>query len=179
MAIVDRVRELVAPVVAGASAELYDVEHHGGVVRVLVDVEGGVDLSVLQSISRQVSRLLDEADPIPGRYTLEVSSPGLERPLRTADHFRRAVGADVRVKTMPGVEGDRRVTGQLVAADDEGIEIRTDSGVRRVGLDQISRARTVFEWGPTPKPGASRPTDSPDPGRDDDPAGRQKEAPTS
>ena len=81
MAIVDRVRELVAPVVEAESAELYDVEHHGSVVRVLVDAEGGVDLSVLQSISRQAGRILDEVDPIPGRYTLEVSSPGLDRPL--------------------------------------------------------------------------------------------------
>lgn len=179
MAIIDRVRDLVAPVVEGAGAELYDVEHHGGVVRVLVDAEDGVDLSLLQSISRQVSRLLDEVDPIPGRYTLEVSSPGLERPLRTRDHFRRAIGSDVRIKTMPNVEGDRRLTGELVSADDDGVEVRTDAGVRRVRFDDISKARTVFEWGPTPKPGGSRPTDSPASGRDRDPAGRQKEAPTS
>lgn len=153
----ERVRALVEPVVARAGCEIYDVEHTGGAVRVLVDREGGVDLEVLAQLTRQVSRLLDEHDPLPGRYVLEVSSPGLERPLRTAAHFVRAVGSEVSVKTLPGIEGERRVRGTLAAADDEGFTVRLAEGEagaeRRLRYDEIERARTVFEWGPAPKPG--------------------------
>lgn len=157
----ERVRALVEPVVARAGCEIYDVEHTGGAIRVLVDREGGVDLEVLAQLTRQVSRLLDEHDPLPGRYLLEVSSPGLERPLRTAAHFVRAVGSEVSVKTLPGTEGERRVRGTLAAADDEGFTVRLAEGEaeaeagaeRRLRYDEIERARTVFEWGPAPKPG--------------------------
>lgn len=166
MAIVDRVRELVSPVVEAEGVELYDVEHNGGVLRVYVDADDGVDIDVIKRISRGVSILLDEADPIPGRYTLEVSSPGLERTLRTPNHFRDAVGAEVKVKTFPDVDGERRITGELVAADDQGFDLKTDGGLRRVTYDHVSKARTVFVWGPSPKPGKG-------PGR------AQKEAPTS
>ncbi|MEM7141752.1 MAG: ribosome maturation factor RimP [Actinomycetota bacterium] len=178
MAIVDRVRELVLPIVEAESVELYDIEHNGGVLRIFVDdpnrVLGdestGIDIEVIKRISRGVSHLLDETDPIPGRYTLEVSSPGLERPLRTPEHWRRAVGADVTLKTLPHVEGDRRVQGVLAAADTDGVEITTDDGSRRVAYDDISKARTVFNWGPTPKPGGPKNTNDKNP---------EKKAPTS
>lgn len=149
-----RVRDLVAPLVAALDLELYDVEHGGGVLRVVVDRPGGVDLEALGEVTRLVSVTLDDADPLPGRYTLEVSSPGLERRLRTPEHFLAAVGEDVAVKTAPDVEGDRRCDGTLVAADADGITIRTDAGdERRLAYDQVRTARTRFEWGPAPKPG--------------------------
>lgn len=151
----DRIRGLVAPVVEAESARLYDVEHNGGVLRVLVDADGGIGIDDITRLARAVSRELDEHDPIPGRYTLEVSSPGLERRLRTPDHFRGAVGSPVKLKTAPGFDGPRRVAGVLAGADDAGVEIREasaaeDSGAsRRIGYDEISWARTVFEWGPS------------------------------
>ena len=77
MAVVDRVRELVAPVVADVGAELYDGEFNGGLLRILVDADGGIDIDAIKTISKSSSRVLDEADPIPGRYTLDVPSPGL------------------------------------------------------------------------------------------------------
>ena len=83
-----------------------------------------------------------------GRYTLEVSSPGIERPLRTPSHFRRAVGTQVSLRTMPGVEGERRLTGRLDGADDDSIELAG----RRIPYAAIERARTVFEWGSGAKP---------------------------
>lgn len=157
MAIVDRVRELVSPIVEAEGVELYDIEHNGGVLRVYVDADDGIDLALIKRISRGVSRVLDQADPIPGRYTLEVSSPGLERFLRNPDHFRKAVGSNVKVKTRSDVEGERRIIGELVAADDDGFDLKTDGDVRRLGYDEVSKARTVFVWGPSPKPGGSRP----------------------
>ena len=151
MAIVDRVRQLVAPLAEAASVDLYDVEHHGGVVRVLVDADGGIDLDAIARLSRSVSRALDDHDVIPGRYTLEVSSPGLERPLRTPEHFRRVTGSEVRVKTQAAFDGPRRLTGTLEAAGDDGVELRSDGATFRIAYEQLASARTVFEWGSGPR----------------------------
>lgn len=150
MGIVEEVRELVTPIVEAHSVQLYDVQHNGGVLRVLVDVEGGVGIDDLKQVSRAVSRRLDETDPMPGRYTLEVSSPGLERPLRTPDHFRRAVGEAITVKTVPTFEGERRLKGTLLCADDRGFDLATDQEATdqlRLRYDEVSKARTIFEWG--------------------------------
>jgi len=147
---VDRVRQLVAPLVADQALELYDLELAGGVLRLLVDRDGGVDIDAIAQLSRTVSRTLDEHDPIAGHYTLEVSTPGLERPLRTTDHFSRAIGTAVKVKTRPGTDGDRRLDGTIVGADDRAVTIRLSDGTDRVlAYDDIERARTVFEWGPS------------------------------
>ena len=146
---------LLVPVLADSALELIDVEVRSGVVLVTVDREGGVDLDALTQANRAVSTLLDEHDPLPGHYTLEVSSPGVERTLRTPAHFARAIGEKVSVKTRPQVEGDRRLTGTLVASDDEGLVLRVEddpTGDRRLGYTDIDRARTVFEWGPAPRP---------------------------
>lgn len=157
MAVVDRVRELIAPVVADVGAELYDVEFNGGILRILVDAEGGIDIDSIKTISKSSSRILDDADPIPGRYTLEVSSPGLERPLRTLDHYERAVGELIKIKTFADVDGSRRFTGTLVGADDAGFVIEIDGDTQSFTYDNVSKARTVFEWGGQPKPGGGQP----------------------
>jgi ribosome maturation factor RimP len=149
----DRVRALVAPLVEAADLSLYDLELAGGVLKVLVDAPGGADIDAISRLARLVSRALDEHDPIEGRFTLEVSSPGLERPLRTPAHFAGAVGTSVKVKTRPGVEGDRRVDGEIVAADDTSVTVRASDGADRTLLyDDIERARTTFEWGAPEKP---------------------------
>ena len=154
----DRVRGLVDPIVLDVGVELVDVVYEGGVLRVTIDKDGGVGIDEISKVTRALSRALDEADPISGRYTLEVSSPGLERPLRTPDHFRRAVGQVISLKTVAHVEGDRRAKGLLAAADDDGITLRDEDTLaeRTIRFDQIEKARTVFEWGPAPKPGAGR-----------------------
>jgi ribosome maturation factor RimP len=153
MTVVERVRAVVSPLLADLGLEVYDVEHAGGTLRITVDREGGVDLDTIALATRIVSRELDHTDPIPGRYTLEVTSPGLERNLRTPAHFERAVGTVVNVRTHPDVEGERRVHGEVTAADSDGVTVKQDDGVeRRLRYDEIERARTVFEWGPTPRP---------------------------
>jgi ribosome maturation factor RimP len=144
----DRVRALVAPLVADADLELYDVDLAGGVLQVLVDKPGGADIGTISTLARTISRTLDEHDPIEGSYALEVSSPGLERPLRTPAHYAGAVGSTVKVKTKPGVDGDRRVEGTITAADDTSVTVQPAEGApRTLAFEDIERARTTFAWG--------------------------------
>lgn len=144
LSVTDRVHELVEPLLAAHDVEVVDVEQLGATLRVTVDRPGGIDLDAVSEATLVVSDALDRADPVPGRYTLEVSSPGLERPLRTPTHFQRFVGTTVAVKTRPDVEGERRVEGTLDAADDEGFVVAG----RRLAYDDVEKARTVFVWEP-------------------------------
>jgi ribosome maturation factor RimP len=158
MTVVERVRASVAPLLADLGLEIYDIEHAGGVLRISVDKTGGVDLDSIALATRVVSRQLDHDDPIPGRYTLEVTSPGIERPLRTPEHFERAVGLVVNHRTHPEAEGDRRARGELLAVDTDGITVRLEDGTERtIRFEDIERARTVFEWGPGASPAPPRP----------------------
>ncbi|MDP7542614.1 MAG: ribosome maturation factor RimP [Acidimicrobiales bacterium] len=148
----DRVGSLVAPLCDRVGVELLDIDYDGGVVRVTVDHPDGVGMDAIAALTREVSRALDHEDPVKGRYTLEVSSPGLERTLRRPGHFVRAIGSTVTVKTLPGTDGDRRVQGILESADGGGITLRTAEDVVRVlRHDEIQKARTVFEWTSAPE----------------------------
>jgi ribosome maturation factor RimP len=154
--ITDRVVSIVEPIVAAASLSLYDIDHSGGILRVYVDGPDGVTLAQLDELARTVSVALDAADPIPGRYTLEVSSPGLERSLRRPDHFAGALGEVVSVRTVPGPEGRQRVRGRLTGATADTITVDSDEGPVELPLAEIERATVVFEWGPAPKPGGRK-----------------------
>ena len=144
-----RVSALVEPLIEARGAELYDVVLGGATLQVLVG--GGVDLETLADITRDVSKALDDADPMPSQYTLEVSTPGLERTLRTPRHYAGAVGDKVKIKTT-GTSEVRRVDGVLTAADDEGFVVDTGTEQRRLSYAEVERARTVFEWGAAEKP---------------------------
>jgi ribosome maturation factor RimP len=153
-----RVRALAAPIVADLGLDIYDLEHRGGTLRLTLDTpvgtEGGVTLDKLSLASRLVSKELDAHDPIPSRYTLEVTSPGVERSLRTPAHFQRSLGAEVTVR-LQDVEADqRRLRGVISAADDDTVTIDVDGVARTIDYRQIDRAKTIFEWGPAPKPGS-------------------------
>lgn len=153
---VGRVTRLVTPILADLKLDLYDLEYRGGTLRVTVDApQGSVDLDQIALATRLISRELDHEDPVPGHYTLEVTSPGLERSLRTPAHYARSLGATVAVRLRDiGEGGERRVHGVLESADDDGITVRTDGGeARTIPYSHIDRAKTVFVWGPTPKPG--------------------------
>lgn len=152
MSIVECVREVVEPLLARQSLTVYDIELSGSQLRITVTAPGGVDLEAIAHATRLISVALDEHDPIPSKYTLEVSSPGLERPLRTPAHFTDAVGLTLSVKTVSDFDGARRLKGTLVAADDEGITV----GDLTLRYDDIEKARTVFEWGAAPKPGKTK-----------------------
>ncbi|HEY6472283.1 MAG TPA: ribosome maturation factor RimP [Acidimicrobiales bacterium] len=144
----------LSPVVEGQGLELIDVELHGSQLTVFVDREGGVGLDELGDVTKAVSAELDQLDPLPGRYTLSVSSPGLERRLRTPAHFARAVGETITVRVDAGTADVRRLTGTLASADETGCTLTgadVPGGEERISYEQIERARTVFEWGPAPR----------------------------
>ena len=145
------VEALVRPVVESSGLELWDVAFRGegrrSVLRVSVDREGGVDLDTIADVSERLSRRLDLEDFGPRGYTLEVSSPGIERPLRTPWHFERSVGQKVKVKTVAPIDGARVHEGALVSADAEAIRVASEGGERRVPYADIVSARTVVEWG--------------------------------
>ena len=143
-----RVRSLAAPLLDDLGVELEDVQWGGGRLRVVVDTPDGIDSETLVLVTRTVSAELDTADPIPSGYMLEVTSPGIERPLRHPEQYRKAIGSDIAVKLLAGVEGERRLKGRLVAADDERIMLEGADGQRHeVPLATVERARTVFDWG--------------------------------
>jgi ribosome maturation factor RimP len=153
--IATQVEEIVRAITDDLGLDLYDFEYGPGQVKVTIDRPGGVDLEAITKVTRMLSRDLDHSDPIPGEYTIEVSSPGLERPLRRPDHFTRIIGWNISVKTKPFVDGDRRVAGVLVAADEDGCTVRLDDlSTRRLAYDDIEKARTVFVDAPKPKPGS-------------------------
>ena len=161
--VINRVTSLINPIVKDLGLDLYDIEYSGGILRVVVDTQPGgpegVSLDNIALITRLVSREFDHSDPIPGRYTLEVSSPGLERTLREPRHFQREVGKSVAVRLESPLNGERRVQGDLIAATDEGITVRVaDKEMTEVNIpcSIIDRAKTVFNWGPAPKPGSKK-----------------------
>ncbi len=153
---------LLSPVLADVQLELVDVVTTGigttaATVQVLVehfsDHPAGprIDLDGVAQATRLVDETLETNDPVPGAYTLEVSSPGLERPLRTPAHFQRFLGANVALKTKPGTEGERRIEGRLEKADADESGAIVVAG-RSIAYADIDRARTVFVWGPQAKP---------------------------
>jgi ribosome maturation factor RimP len=115
---------------------------------------GGVDLEGLAAANKAVSALLDELDPFSGRYTLEVSSPGVERRLRTPAQFTGAIGETVAVRLFEGET--RRVEGVLLAADEDAVVVEGPDGPVRIAYPEIERARTVFAWGGNPPPGRGK-----------------------
>src|ERR1700761_8561474 len=136
----DTLTDALSPILQARGLDLVDVEVHGAQLTVFVDREGGINLDELGDATRDVSAALDELDPIPGRYILSVSSPGLERRLRTPAHFSRAVGEKVTVRVNAGTAEVRRLTGTLASADDSGFTLTgpdVPGGEIRIGYDDI------------------------------------------
>ena len=162
-----KIERLITPIVSDLHLDLYDLEMRGGTLRITVDrpaeFEGGLDLEAIALASRLIGRELDHDDPMGGHYTLEVTSPGLERSLRVPAHFQKSIGklVSLRLRDIVDAEGqrsERRLQGVLTAADEQAVTIRLDDAEqseRTVPYDKIDRAKTVFQWGPAPKPGKS------------------------
>ena len=151
--------ELLDGYLAAEGLELDDLEmvgqSQGRVLRVTVDTDGGIGVDRLAVTSRGLSRLLDQDERLQNPYTLEVTSPGLERKLRRPEHFTKSIGREVVIKTHQDVEGERAHRGSLESADNEACVIAVDGSDRkRIPLAAIASARTVFRWEPAAKPGA-------------------------
>jgi ribosome maturation factor RimP len=152
-----RLWDLLEPWLEAEGVELDDLEilgpGAGRLVRVTVDAPGGIDIERLADLSRGLNRVLDDDPMIGSSFTLEVSSPGLERPLRRPSQFRKAVGREVLVKTRSEVLGSRNHRGILTAVGESDVLVSVDGADHPIPLDDVTQARTVFRWEKAPKPG--------------------------
>lgn len=146
----DKLLELLAPEVAALGYELVELDAPAaggsGTLRIYIDREEGIGLDDCERVSHRVSGLLDVEDPIPGHYVLEVSSPGLDRPLRTEEHFRRQAGQLAKIVLVAGRPGRRRYKGSIVGANDGMVEIEVDGERIALSLSDIESARLVPEF---------------------------------
>ncbi len=155
----EKLREIAQEPLAGKGLELLDVELKSGFLRVTLDSEALLDLDRIADASSLISRLIDDSvdfDDL-GQFNLEVSSPGLERTLRTEAHFRRFVGSEVSLKMKSDFAGPRRFGGVLKSVDSGSIIVQVEGWVAystelEVKIDEIERARTVFVWGTSKSP---------------------------
>ncbi len=141
----ERLTALIEPALGRLGYELIELDYSAGrghgVLRLFIDRPAGVTIDDCTQVSREVSALLDVEDPIPGAYTLEVSSPGFDRVLRTQAHFGRFVGSRVFIELKEPREGRRRYTGTLLAVDETGIALEVDRERVRMGFEEIGKAR--------------------------------------
>jgi ribosome maturation factor RimP len=152
MSLRDRLVELLEPVVRDLELALWELEFlprsNGALLRLYIDVvDGDVGITVddCARVSHAVSDTLEAADPIPGHYTLEVSSPGLDRVLRTASHFERFVGEPVRVELSAAVNGRKRFSGRLLSVTGGEIAIEVDGKPMTIPLTGVHKARLAPE----------------------------------
>ncbi len=143
----EELEQLLAPAVGELGYEITDLEvkvgGRDGVVRLFIDHPDGIGLEDCEAVSREVSMILDVEDPIPGQYNLEVSSPGLDRRLRTRAHFERFAGEEVRVKMRVPIEGRRNYRGAIRAADDENVDVEVDGQLHSLPIGNIATARLI------------------------------------
>ena len=143
----DALVKLLEPAIERLGYELVDIElklgGRDGMLRVYLDKADGVDIEDCETVSHQVSAILDVEDALSGHYTLEVSSPGLDRTLTKPAHFERFMGEDVRVKLRFPLEGRRNFKGALKSADEKQIEIEVDGQSHSLPLTMIESARLV------------------------------------
>lgn len=140
-----RWQELLGPTVQALGYELWGVEFlrqgRRSVLRLFIDTDAGVTVDDCAIVSRQVSALLDVEDPIAGEYNLEVSSPGMDRPLFTQAHYQRYVGEDIALRLRVPQAGRRRFQGRLAECTEDGIVLVMEGNEYRFALDAIDSAR--------------------------------------
>jgi len=152
--------ELFEPVVNGMGFDLVEIEHFPnpkhGVLRLYIDKpesaasdgkkSEGVVIEDCSAVSRQISALIDVEEPIRGQFNLEVSSPGLDRPLRRVKDFQRFTGSLVKLKTVMPLDGQRNFKGRLLEANDEAVVIETETEELSLPMNAIEKARIVPEY---------------------------------
>ncbi|ARB47177.1 ribosome maturation factor RimP [Alloalcanivorax xenomutans] len=140
----EQIRELLAPVVNDMGYELWGIEYlqgRGAVLRLYIDHEAGITVDDCVAVSHEVSGVLDVEDPIPGEYNLEVSSPGMDRPLFELSQFERYLGEQVQLKLLAPVAGKRKMMATLVAVDGDTLVVMLNGDTLRIPYSQVDRAR--------------------------------------
>jgi len=148
----EKVFETISPLVETLGVELIEVEYKGGVLKVIVDAEGGVSADQLTQVTRLTYSVIEQQEIIRSKYNLEVSSPGVERSLKTLDHFERAIGLQITVRLLTDTP-PHRLEGKLIAVVDDVISLEVTeaddlktSKTFEIPFADISKARTVFDW---------------------------------
>ncbi len=150
-ALPSHVQELAERVASRHAVEVLELELRGRgraqVLTVVLDADEPVEADVVERVSQELSRALDQADPLPGSYTLEVSTPGLGRPLQSGRDFRRQRGHEVRiVRGAPGAGATSSLQGVVLAADDQAVTLDVAGSEVRVPLSDVVRGKVVLPW---------------------------------
>ncbi|MEA3404147.1 MAG: ribosome maturation factor RimP [Pseudomonadota bacterium] len=149
MTIEQKLEDLFKPAIESMGFELWAIEYMAAgrhsTLRVFVDKLGGINVDDCAAISRQLSAIMDVEDPISDRYMLEVSSPGLDRPLIKPEHFKRYEGKSVRVRAAIAILGRKKINGKLVKVTDEQIEVEVEGEIYEIPFDLIDKANLVVE----------------------------------
>ena len=143
----EQLQALLAPVVTGLGFECWGIEFVSqgkhSVLRVYIDKEGGILVDDCAEVSRQVSSVLDVEDPISSEYTLEVSSPGMERPLFTLEQFASHAGEQVKIKLRSPFEGRRNFQGLLRGVEEQDVVVQVDNQEFLLPIDSIDKANII------------------------------------
>lgn len=142
----DKLSDLLAPSVEALGYEFWGLEYlqgKGAVLRIFIDHENGISVDDCAAVSHQVSGVLDVEDPISGEYNLEVSSPGMERPLFTLEQWGRYVGEKVQVRLLAPIANKRRFTAEISGVEDETILVNVDGEALSVPFTQVDRAHLI------------------------------------
>jgi ribosome maturation factor RimP len=141
---------IIEPAVTALGYELVGVEHlpqgHHSLLRIYIDHEEGITADDCGDVSHQVSAVLDVEDPIRGAYTMEVSSPGLERPLFTLAHYARFVGQLVEIRLHSPLAGRRKFKGRILGVEGDVVTVEVDGEEQRFVFDNIDKAHLIHEW---------------------------------
>lgn len=149
--LIDKIKIIAEPILRSLELELVDVEFAGslnkGALRLFIDKKGGVTLDDCEKVSRYVGHALDLEDPISHHYTLEVSSPGLDRPLKRREDFLRSLGKKIKIKTSYLIEGQKVFVGRLSEFKEDQAVLELEKGrALQVPFDQIAQARLEVEF---------------------------------
>ena len=151
-ATVARIWELAAPLAQTQGLEIIDIElrpegsRGGRVLRLYLDKDGGPNMEELSQVSRELGALLDEHDIVEGAYTLEVSSPGINRPLKSPEHFKRFIGKRVRVRTRELIQGRRSFLGPLLDVSTDRITVNQDGTRLEIPFAVIEKSNYEHDW---------------------------------
>jgi len=144
----EQLHKLIDPIVTSLGCELWGLEYltqgRYTTLRIYIDREEiGVSLEDCEKVSRQISSVMDVEDPIDGEYTLEVSSPGMDRPLYTAEHYARYIGEQVNLRLRLARDGRRRFKGTILAVDGDQVRIAADDQDYLLAIDSIDKANII------------------------------------